>query len=165
VSILVKRNVRKLKRILIGDFKTIAFIPPPIKYDAKIAMDRLTAFNPIFGKVGSEKIKDYVAKIASVDPKDIVSMDLRFADSHPPELINDFISSGRLDDLTCAYTSLQSFLSAEPSSHVSIVAIFNNEEIGSNTFTGVQSDMISKVYILYVIEIKLIMIHSNQNHF
>lgn len=143
-SILVKKN-QKLKRIIINDYKPIAFIPPPIKYNAKDSMDRTCAFSPIFGKVGSEKVKDYVAKIASVDPNEIISMDLRLADAHPPEIINDLISSGRLDDVSCAYTSLKSFIESEPLDHVSIVAIFNNEEIGSTSFTGAKSDMLSKI--------------------
>jgi aspartyl aminopeptidase len=51
----------------------------------------------------------------------------------------EFVSSGRQDDLTCSFACLQALcaVAAEPASeHVSAVVLFDNEEIGSQSATG-----------------------------
>jgi aspartyl aminopeptidase len=145
-SIKVKRNEIEIEQIVISDTKPIAFIPaPPSFYKPTVSMDRKTAFRPIFGEIGSMKIKDYISKITNVEADQIVSMDLRFTDCYPASLISDFISSGRLDDLVCTYANLSSFLNSKPDSHISIIAVFDHEEIGSRTFVGAKSQFLSKV--------------------
>lgn len=46
---------------------------------------------------------------------------------------DEFISTPKLDDLACAYTSLQAFLGAENAHDVSVFCCFDNEEVGSET--------------------------------
>lgn len=55
---------------------------------------------------------------------------------------NEFVSAGHLDDLQCAFGTLTGFLKAEPVSGVNVFACFDNEEVGSGTKQGADSDML-----------------------
>ena len=52
---------------------------------------------------------------------------------------NELISSGRLDDLECVYTSLLGFIEAMNNDHINVFAVFDNEEVGSVTKQGAMS--------------------------
>ncbi|MBS6171253.1 MAG: M18 family aminopeptidase [Clostridiales bacterium] len=51
----------------------------------------------------------------------------------------EFISSGRLDDLQCAFASLQGFLSGEKRDCMAVHCVLDNEEVGSGTKQGAAS--------------------------
>ena len=57
----------------------------------------------------------------------------------------EFIASGRLDDLQCAFASLKGFLAALPSESVAVHAVFDNEEVGSGTKQGAASTFLRDV--------------------
>ena len=57
------------------------------------------------------------------------------------KMFNDFIISPRIDNLTCTFAALKSFLNNFNDS-INVLAIFNSEEIGSNTFEGADSNFL-----------------------
>ena len=57
----------------------------------------------------------------------------------------EFLSSGRLDDLQCAYGSLQGFLNADNPEHVIMHCVLDNEEVGSLTRQGAASTFLKDV--------------------
>ena len=54
-------------------------------------------------------------------------------------LNGEFIVSPRLDDLQCVFGCLEGFLAAKPGGSLPVLAVFNNEEVGSNTRQGADS--------------------------
>lgn len=58
---------------------------------------------------------------------------------------NEFISSPKLDDLECAFSSLEAFLEASASSQINVCAIFDNEEVGSGSNHGAASTFLTDV--------------------
>ena len=60
-------------------------------------------------------------------------------------LNNEFIASGRLDDLQCAYASLQGFLTAGPGRGIAVHCVYDNEEVGSGTKQGAASTFLADV--------------------
>ncbi len=48
----------------------------------------------------------------------------------------EFISAPRLDDLQCAFTSTMALLNSESDRCIPVVAVFDNEEVGSGTKQG-----------------------------
>lgn len=58
---------------------------------------------------------------------------------------NAFFSCPRIDDLECAWTSMQAFLRAPAAEHVNVCAVFDNEEVGSGTKQGADSTFLSDV--------------------
>ena len=57
----------------------------------------------------------------------------------------EFISSPRLDDLQCAYTSLKGFLAGSNAKSINVFACFDNEEVGSGTKQGALSTFLYDV--------------------
>lgn len=54
-----------------------------------------------------------------------------------------FLLAPRLDDLACVYAALEGFLTAAPSSEIPILAVFDNEEVGSETKQGAASTFLA----------------------
>ena len=57
----------------------------------------------------------------------------------------EFISCPQLDDLQCAYTSLQGFLKGSNDKSINVFACFDNEEVGSGTKQGAASTFLYDV--------------------
>jgi aspartyl aminopeptidase len=82
-------------------------------------------------------------------PEDIADFDLQICDTQPAAIggaLNEFIFSGRLDNLASCYTSLRAFLDACPDEAaladetcVRMVAHFDHEEVGSASAHGAGS--------------------------
>lgn len=60
-------------------------------------------------------------------------------------LNGEFIVSHRLDDLQCVFGCLEGFLAAKPGGSLPVLAVFNNEEVGSNTRQGADSTFLTDV--------------------
>ena len=78
--------------------------------------------------------------------KDVLDFDLYLADATPActfGVHNEFISSGRLDDLSMCYAGLEAMLAADLSDTTQVLAIFDNEETGSQTKQGAASPFLA----------------------
>lgn len=54
----------------------------------------------------------------------------------------DMIVSSRLDDQECAFGSLKAIIESEPQDYISVCAVFDNEEVGSMSPQGADSDFL-----------------------
>ncbi|MBR5578672.1 MAG: M18 family aminopeptidase [Lachnospiraceae bacterium] len=54
----------------------------------------------------------------------------------------EFIGAPRIDDLECAYGTLEGFLQAKAGDYCNVYCIFDNEEVGSSTRQGADSDFL-----------------------
>ena len=92
---------------------------------------------------------DFDALIADeldVDPEQILGRDLFLVNRQDARIwgwADEFVSTPKLDDLACAYTSLQAFLAAENAADISVFCCFDNEEVGSNTKQGAMSTFLA----------------------
>ena len=57
-------------------------------------------------------------------------------------LEEEFISSAALDDLACAWCCTQAFLNAGESQQLPLLCVFDNEEVGSSSLQGADSDLL-----------------------
>ena len=79
-----------------------------------------------------------------VSADEIISHDLYLYARDAGKIIADeYILSPRLDDLQCVYSATEAFLAAEDSECTPVLAIFDNEEVGSSTKQGAASDFLS----------------------
>ncbi|WP_278776057.1 M18 family aminopeptidase [Leyella stercorea] len=81
--------------------------------------------------------------------KDVLDFDLYLADATPActfGIHNEFISSGRLDDLSMCYAGLEALIASDTTDTTQVLAIFDNEETGSQTKQGAGSPFLA--YIL-----------------
>lgn len=104
-----------------------------------ILKDRLEKENLLVNLVASE---------LKVDVDQILDFDLYLYDTTPActfGLNNEFISSGRLDDLSMASAGLDALLAAGQNDQTQILAIFDNEETGSGTKQGAGSPFLASI--------------------
>ena len=81
--------------------------------------------------------------------KDVLDFDLYLADATPActfGVHNEFISSGRLDDLSMCNAGLEALIASDTTDTTQVLAIFDNEETGSQTKQGAGSPFLA--YIL-----------------
>lgn len=91
---------------------------------------------------------DFLSRVAEeldVNKEDILSTDLYLYNCEKGYEWGDFVSSPRLDDLQCVFASLKAFENAETSVSMPVIAIFDNEEVGSSTKQGADSTFMSFV--------------------
>ena len=120
----------------------------PIHFNREI--NKGFAFNnqvdmlPVFsaGNLSEADFYKMLAKELGVKPEAILAKDLYLVNRQKATVIgydNELISSGRLDDLECVYTSLLGFIEAMNNDHINVFAVFDNEEVGSVTKQGAMS--------------------------
>lgn len=76
------------------------------------------------------------------DAEEILSYDLFVENSEKAVLAgadDDFIMTPRYDDLACVYAGLKSIVNTEPDTYIDVLAVFDNEEVGSLTRQGAHS--------------------------
>ena len=117
----------------------------------------------------SNALLSIIAKEAGVDKDGILDTDLFLYNRNKGTLYganNEFIGSGRLDDLQCAYATMKGFVEAgiydsqsnqslgveenkaditDNSKSIQVCCVFNNEEVGSSTKQGAASSFLNDV--------------------
>ena len=81
-----------------------------------------------------------------VRKEDILDFDLYLADATPSCTFgahDEFISSGRLDDLSMCFAGLEALLASKDDTTTKVLAIFDNEETGSLTKQGAGSPFLA----------------------
>ena len=100
---------------------------------------------PLFGDLSrKDRFIEVVAESAGVKKEDIIAKDLYLYVRQPAGFVGleeEFITGPKLDDLQCAYTSMEGFLASEKCDSVAVLAVFDNEEVGSGTKQGALSTM------------------------
>ena len=106
---------------------------------------------PILGYVNDRLEADgllvrLIANELKIEKEQIIDFDLYLYDTTPACLVglnNEFISSGRLDDLSMVHAGMEAMIaeSAKPEA-TKVLAIFDNEETGSGTKQGAGSNFL-----------------------
>ena len=106
---------------------------------------------PILGYVNDRLEADgllvrLIANELQIEKEQIIDFDLYLYDTTPACLVglnNEFISSGRLDDLSMVHAGMEAMIaeSAKPEA-TKVLAIFDNEETGSGTKQGAGSNFL-----------------------
>lgn len=98
---------------------------------------------PLYGTAGTEEtFRKTLAEAAGVREEEILNHDL-FLYSRTRGAVwgaeKEFISAGRLDDLQCAFASMEGLLSGEKKKSIAVHCVMDNEEVGSGTKQGAAS--------------------------
>lgn len=98
---------------------------------------------PIFGDITAKgTFMKNIGEAAGVREEEILGHDLYLYNRQKGTVLGagkEFIASPRLDDLNCAYLSLQGFLQGKKEKHAALHCVFDNEEVGSSTRQGAAS--------------------------
>lgn len=108
---------------------------------------------PLLGMINDKLSKEdflltTIADELKVDKSEILDFDLflyEYEKGCIMGLNDEFISSGRLDDLAMVHAGLEALINAKPSSATNVLVCFDNEEIGSSTKQGADSIFLSSI--------------------
>lgn len=102
--------------------------------------------------IGSAGLMDAVAaKVAeitgnNIETDNILGSDLYVYNCQEPVMIGeDYICAPRIDDLQCVYSAVKAFTMSESLDYIDVLAVFDNEEVGSLSRQGASSDMLKEV--------------------
>lgn len=89
-----------------------------------------------------------IAREMNVAEEEILDFDLMLYEYAKGTLLglnNEFISSGRLDDLAMAHAGMTALLDSKPCDQTQVLALFDNEEVGSGTKQGAASPVLRTI--------------------
>lgn len=134
------------------DFKEPCAIIPNVaihlnrKVNEGVALNAAVDMLPVVSLAeGDDVFMAKVAELAGVGEEDVLSYDLMLYNRQQGVEWGDFVSSPRLDDLQCVFASLKAFSAAPASGSIPVLALFDNEEVGSRTKQGADSTFMSTV--------------------
>lgn len=98
---------------------------------------------PLFAVGNTDRtLLEIIAEQTGVKKEDIISHDLFLYNRMPGTIWGadkEFASSARLDDLQCAFASMEGLLRAQNHESIAVHCVMDNEEVGSGTKQGAAS--------------------------
>jgi aspartyl aminopeptidase len=113
-----------------------------------VSLDPQRHVNAVWGTGDQRSFLGYVAAQAGVDESDVLGFDLMTHDLAPSRITGadgDFVSAPRLDNQATCYAGLEALLAAPAERYVPVLALFDHEEVGSQSDHGAQSDLLPTV--------------------
>ena len=104
---------------------------------------------PLWGSADAKNtFRAAIAEAAGIPEADLMGADLFLYNRMEGRVWGvkeEFVSAPRLDDLECAFASVEALKAARPGSHANVCCVFDNEEVGSTTKQGADSTFLSDV--------------------
>lgn len=123
--------------------------------DKGLVLNRQEHLAPIWGLTGSgapgernDALLDLIHQETHVEASDVLGFDLMLHDVTPAcvaGLGGEFLFSARLDNLAMCHAAISALLSCQASAYVPLIALFDHEEIGSDTAHGAGSAFLPRV--------------------
>ena len=118
--------------------------------DKGLILNRQDHLAPVLGLAasGSGSLAALVAEAAAVAVERVVGSELMLFDLAPPTLggqANEFIFSARLDNLAMCHAALAAMIAAPRPTAISLIALFDHEEVGSESAAGAGSAVLPRI--------------------
>ncbi len=118
--------------------------------DKGVILNRQEHLAPVLGLAtsGSGSVAALVADAAQIAADRIVGSELMLFDLSPPTLggqANEFIFSARLDNLAMCHAALAALIDAPRPTAISVVALFDHEEVGSASAAGAGGAVLPRI--------------------
>lgn len=114
-----------------------------------LTLDKQRHLQPVWGVGAGNGLLAHLAGIAGVDPDDVAGHDMLVADTAAPArfgLDDVLFAAGRMDNLSSVHAGLVALLAApDDTSHVSVLAAFDHEELGSGSRSGASGPFLEDV--------------------
>ncbi len=123
------------------------------KVNEGIELNKQKDILPILSMIDEKFNKDrFLLKLISeeiaVKPEDIIDFDLflyEYGKGNIVGLNDEFISSGRLDNLAMVHAGGKALLNSSVGNAINVLACFDNEEVGSRTKQGAASPLLKNI--------------------
>jgi aspartyl aminopeptidase len=97
---------------------------------------------------GEGQFRRLLADTLGVEPESLLAWDLAAHDTQPAAFWGadrEFVASGRLDNLASCHAALSALLATETSDATAVVALFDHEEVGSESAVGAGGSFVGDV--------------------
>lgn len=135
-------------------------------------LNRQTDMLPIISLNNSDIKKDHLISLLEDEINDsnlkILDYDLYLYNRDPSKICgknNEFLLSPRLDDLACLYPALKSFIGSNNPYSINVFSALNNEEIGSGTKQGADSNFLLDTLTRIAKDLKIELLPALSNSF
>ncbi|MEN2258525.1 M18 family aminopeptidase [Paraclostridium benzoelyticum] len=156
--VLKGKSILRPEETLVNINKPICIIPNLAihmnrEVNEGVALNKQKDMLPLMGLLNDSLEKDNfllktIAKELGRKIEEIIDFDLFLYEYEKGMLIGpneEMISCGRLDNLSMAHASLHALIDAKSLNGVNVVSVFDNEEVGSSTKQGADSNMLLNV--------------------
>ena len=116
--------------------------------DKGLVLNKQDHMAPIFGLATARSLRTLIAEAAGVELERIVKTDLMLFDLLAPTLggvDDEFIFSARLDNLAMSHAATVALASVKAPSAISVIALFDHEEVGSDSVAGAGSAVLPRI--------------------
>ncbi|CAN5554077.1 M18 family aminopeptidase [soil metagenome] len=103
---------------------------------------------PIYGLAGTRCMARVIAEAVGVEQEQLLKADLMLFDLLAPTLggaDEEFIFSARLDNLAMSHAATTAIASVSSPSAISVIALFDHEEVGSDSVAGAGSAVLPRI--------------------
>lgn len=100
------------------------------------------------GIAAEQQFLSLIAKQAGVEAQDILTFELNVFDTHKGSFWGaqeEFIANSQLDNLASCHAAISALLSADKPEATSICALFDHEEVGSESTTGASGSFLADI--------------------
>ena len=149
--VLVRDGERVESRLVAPD-RDLAIIPSlAVHLDRTVnesfSSSRRCDLRPLFsaGELGPGCFERMVATEAGCEEGQVLARDLFLVNRQPAVVwgeAGEFVSAPRLDDLMCVYVALRALVAERARDAVTVLCVFDNEEVGFNTKQGAMSTLL-----------------------
>jgi aspartyl aminopeptidase len=116
--------------------------------DKGLVLNKQEHLAPIYGMAGGRGMLAHVAEAAGVEVAQIVGAELMLFDLAVPTLggvANELIFSARLDNLAMCHAAVTALAATKSPTAISVIALFDHEEVGSESAAGAGSAVLPRV--------------------
>lgn len=115
-----------------------------------LVLDRHQHVRPVWASSGTEPFAAWIADRAGagLGGEEPAFWDLGLYDVQPAAVLGadrSLIASGRLDNQVSCWAAIQALTMASPVNHIAVVALFDHEEVGSESRSGAAGPILSSV--------------------
>lgn len=126
--------------------------PLSVQKDMRPVLGRFTPEQIAKEKETGGIIRNLIARHLMIRPEDIIGLEASLYPCEKGRIIGvngEFMQSGRIDDLSMAFTSLEALLNSDrdkgTTKATKVMAVFDNEETGSSTKQGAHSPILKNI--------------------
>ncbi|MGL5260489.1 MAG: M18 family aminopeptidase [Lachnospiraceae bacterium] len=140
--IVVKEKGELVSKLV--DLKDVTCVIPNMAIHLNREMNKGIEYNkqidmlPLFSMNKEDKIMDHVKE-------EVLGSDLYLYNIEEPRILgvnSEFLLAPRIDDMECIFASLKRFVEETSKEYVTVLAVFDNEEVGSRTRQGADSNFL-----------------------
>ncbi len=104
---------------------------------------------PLMGSLAAKgNFRKLLAEAAGCTEEQLLGYDLYLYNREKARIWGaegEYISAQALDDLQCAWATMEGLIAAQPGKSVQVCCVFDNEEVGSGTMQGADSNFLESV--------------------